>query len=1162
MNMDGSSLGASFKFTDSRQVRIHERLGRLVGPGAAAFFLDACRLMEESKPFQSTTHLVAHLLREIESALRDVLEPVSRWPERKEDKKAKSSESHRAEILCVLEVLEIPEDDAIAQAWLGLADKANDGTLHRRAHRSSLALPRPLDQTFRKFWESTQTIFDYVLGRLESSFSVYRVELDKLIAKEVPDSKDIERLLGYLPNSLITRQYFFDKLRSSQWVRPLRESGVFYEIAEPIPVEGGISCPPWPPGGYLDRSLSAVPEEIAQFLEDAPMTGNWRAIHQMTGLALQLPVTATAKWAQKVELWIEREQFLSVGLPERFGLLLTSLAERGDLKAALTLARALLAVVPARVRADDDDPPISNSLEPRVRMDLWNYEQIIAQAVPLLVQVGDLGALLLFSDLLDQALTLSDRRGVRIQPEDHSQIWRSAIEEHPQNFMSSGVKAELVKAVRDAAEMSVQLDPARMSQVVETLEDKGRSWKVFRRIALHLLRVASDVPLELVRPRLLDRSAFESADTNHEYVLLEKQRFAVLAEADRAIIFGWIEGGPLKAEETLSAWAEYTKQPTNDEIRAEYYAEWRINKLASIVDLLDENWKQEYAALTSTLGKPEHPEFTRYTRNASFGVHSPITSEELSALTVEELVRYLAAWAPGDDPVRGASPEGLGRNLRAVVARNPERYATAAAQFKEIAEPTYIRAIVEGMQGALQEGHSFSWGPIVDLCAWATGKDREIPGRSAEHYIMQADQDWGGARASIARLLNGGLTSRTNKTPFELRRQVWQAIEPITADPNPTWERLTVDDGEDDLDFSAKAMRTHHLLSSAINSVRGSAIEAVVRYASWVRSETQTDGLPTDDSKFGFAEMPEVQRVLERHLDATVDGSPIIRAQYGEYFSQLEYLDDAWVAAHIPGIFPQDNPLLRQAAWDAYLSLNVPSSALFAQLRALYAETIEQLDPDNEVRSMESNPESPIARHLMVLYWGGSIVLEDDLLGSFYAKAGSAMRGRAFNYVGWTLRNWKGSLPEDVAARLKKLMEWRLRNNQADRQDARQEFKEFGWWFVSEKFDDVWSITMLQRVLDLTGLAWPAHLVVERLAKLATTMPLASVRALKSLVDGVAERWEIDGWIEPAKDILRAAINSTDVPTKRGAQDLCNILESRGHLGLLDLLKELPAAVS
>ncbi|MFC2032566.1 hypothetical protein ACFLUS_04290, partial [Chloroflexota bacterium] len=64
-----------YRFTDPRQRRIHRRLG-LIGPGCASFYQDACRIVSIQPPFKATTHLVAHLLREIESSLRAVLETV------------------------------------------------------------------------------------------------------------------------------------------------------------------------------------------------------------------------------------------------------------------------------------------------------------------------------------------------------------------------------------------------------------------------------------------------------------------------------------------------------------------------------------------------------------------------------------------------------------------------------------------------------------------------------------------------------------------------------------------------------------------------------------------------------------------------------------------------------------------------------------------------------------------------------------------------------------------------------------------------------------------------------------------------------------------------------------------------------------------------------
>lgn len=79
----------SHNFSNQQQERIYHRLDTLVSPGAAAFWRDACRLMEMEPPLESTTHLVGHLLREIESSLRAILSAVLQSKDEKAHKAAK-----------------------------------------------------------------------------------------------------------------------------------------------------------------------------------------------------------------------------------------------------------------------------------------------------------------------------------------------------------------------------------------------------------------------------------------------------------------------------------------------------------------------------------------------------------------------------------------------------------------------------------------------------------------------------------------------------------------------------------------------------------------------------------------------------------------------------------------------------------------------------------------------------------------------------------------------------------------------------------------------------------------------------------------------------------------------------------------------------------------
>src|SRR5262245_34494163 len=85
---------SAVRFRDPRQARIYRRL-LLVGPGPAAFYRDVCRMMGGTTALNATTHIVAHLLREIESAIRDVLLPEGVVL-------SKGKGNHKAEIEAIL----------------------------------------------------------------------------------------------------------------------------------------------------------------------------------------------------------------------------------------------------------------------------------------------------------------------------------------------------------------------------------------------------------------------------------------------------------------------------------------------------------------------------------------------------------------------------------------------------------------------------------------------------------------------------------------------------------------------------------------------------------------------------------------------------------------------------------------------------------------------------------------------------------------------------------------------------------------------------------------------------------------------------------------------------------------------------------------------------
>jgi len=456
------------------------------------------------------------------------VEPISKKPEKTEKSKKKSGDSHEEEVRLVLRELEIPEDAPVARAWIDLTGRSREGALHRRAHRSSLSLPRPADAAFETFWENTLSVLDAVLAQLELKFSQYQRLMDEMVAKESPTSSDIDALRKSIPNSLVTGLYFFHRLKGAGWLRPLREIGAFREIPPIVRSEEGISCPPWPAADFLKRCVATDPQEVAQVLREAPETDNWRAVSDLADLACVVLPDAAAEWSERIATWIHSQESLSFGVARRLGGLAANLARRGKANAGLQLAAALLEIRPDRSEEEPEESPFRNLREPSARFDLWEYEEILRQDVPDLVDAAGVEALALLIQVLDNAILLSDRRGEERRPEDLSHIWRPAIEEHSQNLLAARPKSLLVAAVRDAAERTIRNSPSSLRSIVAALENKGSSWKIFNRLALHLVRIFGEGDIELVKERLLDRGYFDSADMRHEYALLAKEHFGRL----------------------------------------------------------------------------------------------------------------------------------------------------------------------------------------------------------------------------------------------------------------------------------------------------------------------------------------------------------------------------------------------------------------------------------------------------------------------------------------------------------------------------------------------------------------------------------------------------------------------------------------------------------
>jgi hypothetical protein len=1119
---------------DSRQERIWRRL-LLLGPGPAAFFRDAGRLMSSQCDLASKRHLVGHLLREIESALRDVLEPFvdTSCTQGSAQQKKRTEDEHGREIRFVLAALGIPQDDPVAVAWLRLAGQGSPTALHREAHRDNLDFRRA-DAEFEKWWDDVQSVFDVVLSRFEENYAaVFRV-LDELLASS---SADIDTLRIRVPNNYTAHEYFFSRLDSPAWIAPLVEGGMLGHPPDPEVVDDGtgVRFPGWPVVHYLERMATnhaASYQDVIAAVLAIPETANVRVHHGLLRVALNLPPDLSKKLVSRAVRWMDGPYRPLTGI--EYAKLIRHLAAGGAESEALELAATLFTV-----SADVNSP--GSDVAP-LHVSLWEYKESLQLALPSLAEAAPLQTLEFVSGLLEKAIEVGERaRGAGREADggvDLSHFWRPAIEDHNQNRDRDNLPGLLVKAARDAALVAASRWPESVPELVAALE--GRSRQVFRRIAIHLLRIRSKDARDLVRRYLLDRTLFDNHGVLHEYYHLLHDCFGLLWPEDQAVILGWIDEGPDRDECIARFEEEQGSLPSDDQV-SDYCDRWRLRKLMPIAEFLAGEWKRRFDGLVARWGLPEHPDFLVY-HGTWIGPTSPLTLEVVRAMDPAKLVAYVRGWVPPKE-WDAPTPEGLARLVTAAVAEEPTRYASVLQSLVGL-EATYVRGFFDGLRQAVENKRSFEWEPVLKLAVQVVNSPWPTPDPSGP--VHDRDSDWVSTRKTIAAVIEAGLASGASEMPISFREDVWKILESLAEDSNPTPE-----------DESRYGDGGFDAVTMSINTVRGSAMHAIIQYGLWVMRHVpgarNRDGEPPPDA----AAVPEMWPVLERHLDVSQDPSLAVRSVYGQWFPWIHLLGPDWAVSHVGEIFPpdpQDAPWWT-AAWIGYVMHTRPFDDVLPVLRPVYEHAVKLLEPDEKPLIFGGRPSERLGEHLVTYAWRGKIALDpvDPLLEEYWAKADVNVRRQVLGHVGRSLRDWlPAALDPGIPPAIERLkLFWAFVVSRAGRPDHDSEGNElsaFTWWFASGQFDDDWAFDELELVLQKTSLLDGAHLLVERLVETVEREPLRSVRALDKLVQSDREGWRIRGWKGEARQVLEKAMKSGDSQTRRACVALANRLVAKGHL--------------
>lgn len=1122
-------MSESFQFRSARDKRVFERL-KLLGEGPPQMFEDACRLLANPDRLKSSSHLVGHLLREVESAIRSVISGlVDATSPRVEEpstggslrqKKRDEEARHRAQILRVLALLGISADDDSAGEWLEIADRNSSRGLSRKAHRDNLRRPRPVDSRFANDCDALIGVFDVVLDRFEAMYATVYQILDTLVAKPEPRDHDLQQLSKTLPATDATLGYFFGRLEHTAWFIPLLGEGYFSLPSPPDVDEKNrrVRFPKWPQTIYLAKVAPFFPVEVAGLICRLASTKNVAVQADLVGLAVNLPPLQLEEVTQTVLDWtMELSSFYWGDGVVRFA---ASLAERGDPTAS---ARFILPL--CGVQEDPGGSDVARQATPLRR----EYEvpmharELEKQLVPALCRKAPEVALEALTDVLGRYVgKVPEGKEVVGGAWDYSPYWAPEVTWSSSVEQLSDLRHALAVLVAQTTASGFALKTLTLPTAMQVLAkgDQG----IFRRLELKCAAQAAEVRTEgwelaatelLANPGLIAEDDFDV-----EWVELLRAAYKGLNATQQVGILSAIRD---QSDRIVRS------NPTHGEARA---GRWRRDRLEVIRRDLDGEWAGDLHNLVETYGTAE--EVRRFgPRIATWNVPaSPVTDEELSNWSLPQVVRYLGEWK-GGTKYEGPSQEGLARSVANAATLRPSEFALGAEVFVGL-PAIYVEAVIGGLLKAKRDGKSFEWRAVLNLARWVVHQDASERGES---------DPWRGARKEIADLLGLGFESSEGGIALAERTQAWEIVAILIEDPDPTPEH--------EERYGGTNMEPSML---ALNTTRPEAVDAAIRYSMWAVGE--------DWVGKGLGRSPEVADALLRRLDPEIDESVAVRAAVGKLLGALVLLDEAWVVKNVALLFPK-NDALWGGMWEGFVCWGVQSPAALRVFAQQYREAIAGRGRGEHERARRLVGERT-AEHLMKHCWWGDCAIgeEGGLLEYFFSSAALSERVHAIRFAGFSLYHSEKPVAAQPLALLRDLWDWRMAMLTAatarggvDAEEAKAEMREYGWWAAARAFPQAWTLTRLEEVLSYTGGVDPVSEVLTFLGEAADAFPREVVACLKAFdLAGGNEPWRISIWLDEAKSALLTVLRGGNENGKREAIELINRFVAAGHTTMRDLL--------
>ena len=863
-----------------RQSEIYRNL-EAIGPEIAAFYLSGIKMLQNDD-IETSSYLLAHIAREIEGGLRDVLS--QKQEKQRIQKQIKKTDmgnlsdriGHIASILAALDIDDL--SNPLVQRWISVATQ-----FHEFAHRHGAWETPRKKETFVPLWHE----FEEILVELVGTYFKLLNRIDRILAYEKP-TKEIIKTLDNLLKSGVRYNYFFRNLKSPAWLKPLKEAGWFRPDRQPTSQEAPDQPVHfWHALGYVekvaDKTKEAPCEETFNILAD--IVNTIVDYTHDTGASITSDHTESRVIKIICALPIERIEsrhitFIGMTLKSRVGTTLvhaaigeTALPKLLNGKAkklTLQLLEDMLyaEVIHHNIRAIMEEYWLWKALQKHEKAiaELCGTEavQIACERIRTLINEGTYS----FNVISKIDSDLSDyphRRYAELLVGFTANLLRSiefdnSIEEIVKDLLQEGLAVTcndpIIKEARSIFGKIV------FDAIIHRYEDLK-----------HLFWEWKGNPLE--------EFYFKSSI----YQLIETHCFTFDAgEFDH--ILHWIE-----SYHDSEDWED-------DKIKALKKREW-LSALMKTGNEKTVSVYQKYEQINPL--KIKHPGLSLHTEICPDET-VPVTTEVLANMSNTQIAELLnnseeeverSSWVEND----------LTETLVECIETNPEKFTDNLLPFKEVRN-VYQYWVLEGFLSAWRGKKVFDWAALLEFIYYILTSKQF---KANEHKTGLNYRDW--ILSATAELIKAGTAD--NEHAFDV--QLFPLAEKILF--------VLVEQVKSDRTALSDASTT------VLNSTPEKVFSAIINYA--------LQFAHLHDVKQSNIRWPQtIKADFTNRLDRSFEPSFEFSFTLGAYLPNLLYLDKEWVTGNINRIFPQQDEYHWQAAFSGYLY----NSRIYADLYSLLKE--------------------------------------------------------------------------------------------------------------------------------------------------------------------------------------------------------------------------------